>query len=62
MRGGWQVADSADLFARFCERATSVLGDQIGMASPFNEANIHSARENAPGGARLLTTLPSGAQ
>ena len=41
MRGGWEVADSADLFARFCERVTRALGDQIGMASPFNEANIH---------------------
>ena len=41
MRGGWEVSDSADLFARFCERATRALGDQIGMASPFNEANIH---------------------
>lgn len=40
-RGGWEAADSADLFARFCERATRALGDQIGMASPFNEANIH---------------------
>src|SRR3954469_19428206 len=41
MRGGWDVPDSPDLFARFCERATRALGDQIGMASPFNEANIH---------------------
>lgn len=41
MRGGWEVADSADLFARFCDRATRALGDQIGMASTFNEANIH---------------------
>jgi beta-glucosidase len=41
MRGGWEVPDSADLFARFCERATRALGDQIGMASPFNEANIN---------------------
>jgi beta-glucosidase len=41
MRGGWEVSDSADLFARFCERATRSLGDQIGMASPFNEANIY---------------------
>jgi beta-glucosidase len=41
MRGGWEVPDSADLFARFCERVTRALGDQIGMASPFNEANIH---------------------
>ncbi len=41
MRGGWEAADSADLFARFCERATRALGELIGMASPFNEANIH---------------------
>lgn len=41
MRGGWEVADSADLFARFCERVTAALGTRIGMASPFNEANIH---------------------
>ncbi|MFV3127057.1 glycoside hydrolase family 1 protein [Niveispirillum sp. KHB5.9] len=40
-RGGWEAADSPDLFARFCEHATRALGDQIGMASPFNEANIH---------------------
>ena len=40
MRGGWEVADSADLFARYCERVTQAFGDQIGMASPFNEANI----------------------
>lgn len=41
MRGGWEAADSPDLFARFCETATRALGDRIGMASPFNEANIH---------------------
>ncbi len=40
-RGGWEVADSSDLFARFCERATRDLGSLIGMATPFNEANIH---------------------
>lgn len=40
-RGGWEVADSANIFARFCERATLALGSQIGMASTFNEANIH---------------------
>jgi beta-glucosidase len=40
MRGGWEAPDSPDLFARYCERATRALGDQIGMAAPFNEANI----------------------
>ena len=40
-RGGWETADSADLFARYCARATEALGPLIFMASPFNEANIH---------------------
>jgi len=40
MRGGWEAADSADLFAQYCDRVTRAFGDQIGMASPFNEANI----------------------
>ena len=40
MRGGWEVKDSADLFARYCERATKAFGDLVGMAAPFNEANI----------------------
>ena len=40
MRGGWEVADSADLFARYCERATRAFGDRVALASPFNEANI----------------------
>lgn len=39
-RGGFEVADSAALFARFAERATARLGDLIGYASTFNEANI----------------------
>jgi beta-glucosidase len=41
MRGGWEAPDSPDLFARFCDRATRSLGSLIGMASTFNEANIH---------------------
>jgi beta-glucosidase len=40
MRGGWESADSPDLFARYCERATRAFGEQVGMAAPFNEANI----------------------
>ncbi|WP_304177669.1 glycoside hydrolase family 1 protein [Phenylobacterium aquaticum] len=39
-RGGFEVADGADLFARFCETATLRLGDLISYASTFNEANI----------------------
>lgn len=48
MRGGFEVADGADLFARFCERATARLGSLIGMASTFNEANILGLRKVLP--------------
>ena len=39
-RGGFEEADSADLFARFAEKATDRLGDLIAYATTFNEANI----------------------
>ncbi len=39
-RGGFEVEDSADLFARFADRATARLGDLIAYATTFNEANI----------------------
>jgi beta-glucosidase len=39
-RGGFEVADGADLFARFAEKSTERLGDLISSASTFNEANI----------------------
>lgn len=52
MRGGFEVADGADLFARFTERATARLGPLIAAATPFNEANI----------ARLVQLLPDTAK
>jgi beta-glucosidase len=48
MRGGFEVGDGADLFARFCARATEKLGPLIGMASTFNEANIVMLRKVLP--------------
>ncbi|HEY0312201.1 MAG TPA: family 1 glycosylhydrolase [Allosphingosinicella sp.] len=48
MRGGFERADGADLFARFCARATQRLGPLIGMASTFNEANIVLLRKVLP--------------
>ena len=48
MRGGFEMADGADLFARFCARATERLGPLIGMASTFNEANIVLLRKVLP--------------
>lgn len=51
-RGGFEVADGADLFARFAEKATARLGDLISYASTFNEANIQ----------RLLSLMNLGSQ
>lgn len=39
-RGGFEVADGADLFARFAQKATERLGDRLAAATTFNEANI----------------------
>jgi beta-glucosidase len=38
-RGGWTVPDSADLFARFCDRATRHFAARIGYALTLNEPN-----------------------
>jgi len=37
---GWEKAAAADLFVRYCERASRHLGDVIGAASTFNEPNL----------------------
>ena len=39
-RGGFEVADGADLFARFAEASTRRLGEHLVAATTFNEANI----------------------
>lgn len=39
-KGGWEVAANAELFARYCERATKHLGDLIGAACTLNEPNV----------------------
>lgn len=38
--GGWTNPGSAELFARFCERATRHLGAGIGWATTLNEPNL----------------------
>ncbi|HVN64876.1 MAG TPA: family 1 glycosylhydrolase, partial [Candidatus Binataceae bacterium] len=38
-RGGWENPETAERFARFCERATRHLGDMIGVACTLNELN-----------------------
>jgi beta-glucosidase len=39
-RGGFELADSPDLFARYCGRAAAHLGGLMHLATTFNEANI----------------------
>ncbi|MGH2531409.1 MAG: glycoside hydrolase family 1 protein [Thermomicrobiales bacterium] len=39
-RGGWEVMENVDLFARFCGRSTAHLGDLIGAACTLNEPNV----------------------
>lgn len=40
MKGGWQNSNSADLYARYCEKVTRHLGDLIGYASTMNEPDL----------------------
>ncbi len=40
--GGWESPQTADKFARYCERTTAYLGDLIGAACTINEVNIAS--------------------
>ncbi len=40
LKGGWENEKAADLFARYCEKATRHLGDLVGYASTLNEPDI----------------------
>lgn len=52
-RGGFEQEDSADLFARFAERAAKRLGHAMDYVTTFNEANIQRM---------LALTVPNPAQ
>ena len=39
-QGAWENADSPDLFARYCQRATDHLGDLISYGATFNEPDL----------------------
>lgn len=39
-QGAWENPESADLFARYCEKTTAHLGDLIDYAATFNEPDI----------------------
>jgi beta-glucosidase len=42
-QGGWEAAETASRFARFCERAAGELGELMGRACTLNEPNIVAA-------------------
>ncbi|GAA0635436.1 glycoside hydrolase family 1 protein [Brevundimonas lenta] len=48
-RGGFEVEDSPDLFARFCRKVVERLGDRMHMVTTFNEANIRLLVDIMPG-------------
>ncbi len=39
-QGAWESADAPDLFARYCEKATTHLGDLTAYAATFNEPDL----------------------
>lgn len=39
-QGGWEVPANAEMFARYCARATDHLGDLIGVGCTLNEPNV----------------------
>ena len=53
-RGGFEVADSPELFARFCRKAAEHLGGLMHLATTFNEANIQLLVQIMPGIAKWL--------
>ncbi len=53
-RGGFEVADAPQLFARFCGKAARHFGSLMHLATTFNEANIQLLVEIMPGYAKFL--------
>jgi beta-glucosidase len=61
-RGGFEMADSPDRFARFAEMTAERLGPLMAAATTFNEANILRVMRNSPdfkgaGGGRMKAMM-----
>lgn len=54
MRGGFETADSPDIFAAFCGKAAAHMGELMHLATPFNEANIQLLVQLLPGYTQFL--------
>jgi beta-glucosidase len=57
IQGCWEQAKAADLYARFCEKATRHLGDLVDYASTMNEPDVPQLLNwfNLPGGPAGMT-------
>ncbi len=53
-RGGFEVPDSPDYFAKFCRKSAEHLGGLMHMATTFNEANIQLLVQMMPGFAKAI--------
>jgi beta-glucosidase len=62
LQGAWENTESADLFARYCEKSTAHLGDLTSYAATFNEPDIPYlfrwiTLPGAPPGSDLASTM-----
>lgn len=62
LQGAWENSESADLFARYCEKSTAHLGDLTSYAATFNEPDIPYlfrwiTLPGAPPGSDLASTM-----
>ncbi|NEX94875.1 family 1 glycosylhydrolase [Caulobacter sp. 17J65-9] len=53
-RGGFEVADAPEIFARYCARVVERLGGLIDRVTTFNEANIRLLVDLMPGFSQAL--------
>ena len=54
MRGGFEVDDAPELFARYCRKVAERLGGLMHLATTFNEANIRLLVDLMPGFSQAL--------
>jgi beta-glucosidase len=57
-RGGWEVEDSAQLYARYCDKVAHHLGDLIDYATTFNEPNLPRLLFGIPGPLSFMADNP----
>lgn len=67
VKGGWASEKAADLYARFCEKATRHLGDLVGYASTMNEPDVPQLLNwfnlpGAPAGMSIAEMMQMGLQ